>query len=555
MFEKGSIIIGKSCNHYGCTSDEALMVILESFGTSIDVLIIAHPRYDFVGNNHNVIADRFDAISIDEYFERYPMAHIISKGLFDEYVSDYSLEIDTSKLFKEIPTPVPYEISDELRASLLEEMKTLLKTYGYSPTDEGCNAIIDAWRTNKADIIRLFENHPNYNGKFQIVFDADYERELDKNEIWNFTNYLLRSNEIKDLFFEDYVSTIPYSYEECREKRNMYYHIFNLLDDYDYIKDINGLSSTDAQSKYYEWRDLERKYDDESYDWGGRRITRKSYKIYDDFVNIVDNFYNYYDSTLNESFSRYINNKFPEFKAKAGQKTSRALNKLCTMFGINKLPDYNAKFAKYSDAINPLTIKRYTVLSVNPIDYFTMSFGNSWGSCMTIDKMNIREMPNSYEGRYSGGTLSYMLDGTSMVFYTVDKAYEGTEYELQPKIQRNMFHYGCDKLIQGRVYPQSNDENGSKLYKRFRETVQTIIAECKGDANSWLNVKGVEECSMTSETLGTHYPDYLNFETCNVSYYNKVKNPKRIIIGSKQICPTCGEVHSRSSCIACGYCY
>ena len=39
------------------------------------------------------------------------------------------------------------------------------------------------------------------------------------------------------------------------------------------------------------------------------------------------------------------------------------------------------KFAKYADSINPIKVKRHTVLSVHPIDYYTMSFGNSWTSC------------------------------------------------------------------------------------------------------------------------------------------------------------------------------
>ena len=557
MFNKGDIVIGVKGNGYGCTNEYALMVVLRSSSKYFDAFIIAHDEQpNEIGKKYDVYNrdDYFSPISIEEYLELFPDAEIINEDRLNDVLRRYEVSIDTASLYQN-NKKVSYELSSELRTSLMEEMRSLLTTYGYTPTDKGLNAIIDTWAISKANLIRLFENHPNYNGKFQIVFDADYERELDIEEIKSFTNYLYTSKEVEQLILKDYNNDKPFSYEECHRYKRINKELCELFIDYPNIKTINGLTHEEVDSRYNKWRKLEVEINCVSVQHSGRRVTIESYDAYQKFRYIIECFYNYYSNVLNSEISDVINKRFPDFKAKKGQKTSRALNKLCAMLGVDKISEYNQRFAKYSDAINPLTIKRYTILSVHPVDFFTMSFGNSWSSCHTIDKKNIRKMPNSYEGRYSGGTESYMLDRTSMVLYTVDKSYEGTEYELQPKINRNMFHYGHDKLIQGRVYPQSNDSNGSAIYKMFRETVQKLISECKGGANSWLNIKGTVECTNVTYTQGVHYPDYLNFDSCNVSYYNKEKNMRKITIGRNHICPSCGVVHDRSRCIECEDCY
>ena len=142
----------------------------------------------------------------------------------------------------------------------------------------------------------------------------------------------------------------------------------------------------------------------------------------------------YIDSELADELNKIC----PEVHAHDGQKTSRVINKLLAYIGVGKHPEYNREFAKYADALNPLKITRHTILSVNPLDYLTMSFGNSWASCHTIDKQNKRNMPNSYQGMYSSGTISYMLDSPSMVFYTVDASYDGNDFWHEPKINRQM---------------------------------------------------------------------------------------------------------------------
>lgn len=384
-----------------------------------------------------------------------------------------------------------YNITEQERKTLVNGMVNLFDEYDYEYTFTAIDTIIDKWCTNKATLIEAFKKHPNYvDGKFLISFDVDYEREIDTDIINNFRDWA-------------YGCLCDRKIELPEEAKN----------EYDYLE-VKGAVLT---CLYY------------------RVLSYKS-------------------RLLDEDTANDINRVFPEMKAREGQKTTRIANKILTYLNFHKHPDYNREFAKYADALTPLTIKRHTILSINPLDYLTMSFGNSWSSCHTIDKHNKRGMPNGYEGQYSSGTMSYLLDGVSMVLYVVDSKYDGNEYYTQPKINRQMFHYGVDKLIQGRLYPQGNDGNGEQ-YTQYRQVVQSIIAECFGFPNRW--VKKSESIYDLTESLGTHYRDYTSFNDCNITIPRDTDNTKIMVIGHEPICIECGAYHEESETINCchtGYC-
>jgi hypothetical protein len=262
---------------------------------------------------------------------------------------------------------------------------------------------------------------------------------------------------------------------------------------------------------------------------------------------------------LTEEYAEKIKDIFEGIHVHAGEKSTKVMNKICKYLGYDKHEEYNRRYAKFADALSPIVIKRHTVLSLNPLDYLTMSFGNSWASCHTIDKTNKRGMPNSYEGQYSSGTMSYMLDPSSMVFYTVDKVYEGDDYWTQPKIVRQMFHYGEDKLIQARLYPQDNDGD-SDAYKPYRELVQEILATIFNFPNLWSTKSGTDAICQNVRSYGTHYRDYTCFSSCRISRIQGRENYEPMVIGASPICIECGYTHDEESNINCcsssnQYCY
>lgn len=455
-----------------------------------------------------------------------------------------------------------YVLSDEERQTLRRDIIALLEEYDYEPTTEGVDAIINEWVCNKGWMINLFQQHPNYNGKFQIIFDSDYNRTCDKSILNSFADYLY----YKAVFVKKEKKIGVFS---CREIKETYSRIEDIAYGMERIQynnhsvRVDGKTYAEILSEKKEWNekymvyanassrneiviDGMDAYDVTSYDW------------FKNIRNFSSNLAYYTEHIATEDFAKIVNTYFPTVKAVAGQKTSRIVGKIARLSGMDKHPDWNREYAKYCDAINPLAIKRHTILSCHPIDYFTMSFGNSWASCHTIDKQNKRNMPNDYSGCYSSGTLSYMLDESSFVYYTVDKNYDGNELELQDKINRNMFHMGEDKLIQARVYPQATDgETG--IYKQIREIAQKVISDCLGTPNMWKNIKGTSECRKVTYSYGTHYRDYTNFSDCNVSYLKTEGiediNRETINIGHSPICPKCGQGHDYEEAIECECCY
>lgn len=398
-------------------------------------------------------------------------------------------------------------ITNEEREYLKSKMIDLLEEYDYTWEDDALDTILDTWITNKGPLIELFKKHPNYvEGKFMIAFDTNYDREIDISVVFDFKRWLMKYVHL----------VVPHLPSEMDEQR--------IADCCGYLPD----------------------------------------KLYN-FIACLEHIA---ARTISEETADFLKEHASAVHAHAGQKTSRVINKLLTYLGFDKIEitetypvftdrqciweertvkPYNREFAKYADALSPLTIKRHTILSLNPLDYLTMSFGNSWSSCHTIDKDNKRDMPNGYQGQYSSGTMSYLLDESSMVFYTVDASYDGDEYFDEPKITRQMYHYGEDKLVQGRLYPGSND-GATEFYTQYRNIVQQIMAEILEIPNLWTVSRNAG--SMV-HSKGTHYQDYHHFSSCTLSKVKGTENEEYITIGHRPICIECGNHHDITESINC----
>ena len=381
-------------------------------------------------------------------------------------------------------------INENERRILLSEMEDLLDEYNYNYSSKALNKIIDEWATQKETLIKAFKTHPNYlEGKFMIAFDVDYERGIKPDASYTFSEWLFAYNGPAHQMMDN----LP---KELAEQKRSDQYLPNEL--WEFLYEISSIAAR----------------------------------------------------TIAKETAEELNALVPAVRAHTGEKTSRVINRLCTYLGYNKHPEYNREFAKYADSLSPLIIKRHTILSLNPLDYLTMSFGNSWASCHTIDKRNKRGMPNSYEGQYSSGTMSYMLDGASMVLYTVDSGYNGNDYWTQPKINRQMYHWGEDKLVQGRLYPQSCDYEDAE-YIPYRNVVQQIISDIFKFPNLWSLTKGSSAASKYILTEGTHYPDYSHFSNCTLSRVKGSENEEYFTVGADPICIECGYTHDESECISC----
>lgn len=244
-----------------------------------------------------------------------------------------------------------------------------------------------------------------------------------------------------------------------------------------------------------------------------------------------------YRTTLSETALEIVRAR-GGIKCATGQKASRIIGKLCRQFGVDGHKRYNAVFAQIADALNPLQIHRTAILSVHPCDFLEMSNrDNTWNSCHGLDK-----------GRYQMGTLSYMVDDVSMVFYTVDNDVTDHFYRV-PRRSRQMYFFRDNMLFQSRMYPSDAND----LMDQYRGIVQKAIATCLGVPNLWTLKKERQEISAHCDSASgsMQYPDYDYYG--NISVLKGTELNGVFVIGAPPICVCCGrKLSSRETRLKCG---
>ena len=359
-----------------------------------------------------------------------------------------------------------------------QKTMAMLKDKGLSGcyTEKGVRANVNAWMNNKQGLFDLLRKHPNWNEEAKAIV---------------FTN------------------------EEIRmPNKNDYEYFFNEM--------IYA-----AQCNPDIWENILKNRNENAFHF--------NYNI----KNVLNFFRSYiFEPNISEANVDSFKTNYIEvaeaIHLSAGQKTSRVLNRLFKFCRINELPEYNKLFAKLSDSINPLTTTKISVLSVNFIDYLLMSNGNSWSTCQTI-------VPHECcDGIYKAGTVSYANDKLTMVYYTIDKNYEGTDFCLEPKITRQLFFYKNNLLVQERLYPKTHDNDNTasdiSLVSQYRNVVENIIAVCENKPNFWEKTD-VDICATSDSFM---YRDWDHFS----HWVYKIKDedcPKRITVGSTSYCFRCGE--------------
>ena len=413
---------------------------------------------------------------------------------------------------------------------LVDDMRRLLSKYNHSNTEEGVCALLRTFFENKKSLIDLFIQSEHYAGDLRILLDVEMVREISRNEISVFCTRFSQNVNAKQ-------AICKYTDKDGKTLNDYLTTGIKLLT----VKDLMNadfrkrLSVNTEKKKAFVIED-------------GR--TCESDIDLDIFSNMIIDFSRHYQGTLDKRMVERLNARNIDERFAENLKTSRAFNRVCTHFGVDKLPKYNKLFAQYSDMISDSKRKMKFYISLNPLDYLTMSFGNSWASCHTIDKTNRRRMPNSYSGAYCGGTLSYMLDQSSFITFVHTSVPE--DIIEAGKIYRNMFHYQHGKLIQGRVYPQGSDGQ-TDLYKTFRGFVQKELSALLGISNTW--VKSSTSAGEFTCSYGVHYRDYGYFSQCNMSYHKeRGYDDDYVEIGHDGVCPNCGSVIHISDRLTCYGC-
>lgn len=374
----------------------------------------------------------------------------------------------------------------------VNEIYKVISDEGYETSRDVCAQIFDEFYDRKERLIDLLRKHPNWDeDNLMIWFQTDYTRDIDCDRLCKFRDFLATIVKEKfGVFGEDGLYT-----PECERVNKIYSFIYS----------IHG---------------------------------------------------QFFDESMSENIEA-INKLNSNYKLRTNMKASKAILKICREEGWNKLGGtyldrdgkersvFDREYAAFSDALNPLKQKRHTILSVNPVDYLYMSNGTSWNSCHDISDA-------VHPGCYSAGTISYMLDSHSFVFYTLHEEFNGENPSLEPKINRQMFGFNNGTLFQSRLYPQGND-GATQAYTQIREIVQRVIAECLGEPNLW-NMRSDSDfiCECVAQDSGAcNYPDWEYNDSCRISKIKSVGEWSEITMGAQPICVTCGGRHTTEENISC----
>lgn len=428
-----------------------------------------------------------------------------------EYADSYSIEYYTDKV---------YDLFSDL------DNKGVLFYDDCRYSREGIRANVKEWHKQKSKLFALFSKHPNWNEEAKaIVFLKTEHRQPDSQMFKMYAGDIL-DRMYSHITMPDNISTTP----------NNIMSKIHRLDTWNERCENAGVDPAD---------------------WGFYSHTECD--VLKHIFALIANMNPL--NVLDKRAADRINGFYPSLRARAGMKTSRVVNKLFSLFGFDKLSEYNRIFAKLSDSLNPFDVERITVLSLNIIDFLMMSHGNSWRSCHTIIN---DDGENNYGGCYKGGTLSYANDGESIIMYTIDKGYTGTDYCLEPKITRQVLFWDYPVLVQERLYPQCNDgtEQGESLVKQYRTIAEEVIATCLGMPNLWVK-ENRNRANITARDDTFMYEDWEHFKNYIVhikkdnvvsdseieegedaSVYSGgyvVRSAKMIAVGGSSFCTYCGK--------------
>lgn len=253
-----------------------------------------------------------------------------------------------------------------------------------------------------------------------------------------------------------------------------------------------------------------------------------------------------------------------ERSLRVGTKITRFVNKCFqnifmndgTMFNATTLVDdddddartrksFDKFYAKFADYLSELKIKKITLVSLNFLDFMTMSNGNSWSSCHFINSNGIFHEDNdtTYRGEYKAGCLSYALDKPSFLLYTLPADFQGTDYYHCQKMTRMCCQYENGILITGKCYPNNSDT----LITRYRQMMQMILTEVAELPNLWTFSKKINKITAFTETANNtaHYPDYeMEHQKPTISFCKgaSVDLDATLQIGHEGYCLNCGEI-------------
>lgn len=251
------------------------------------------------------------------------------------------------------------------------------------------------------------------------------------------------------------------------------------------------------------------------------------------------------------------------FQAQRGAKPLRALGRFLTycknVDGVNEfLRTFERLRVQHSIILNDKTINANLVLSIDPIDYMTMSDNASnWQSCMSWVN----------NGCYHVGTVEMMNSNNVLCCYLeaaepfhFNEENQSDEYSCPNKRWRQLIYITKDIIVGGKSYPYTNEDLSKRLIEVVRELADKNLhwhynfgpelyqdmkwingSYSMNRAKRYIRFKDTKKYNILFDSKGM-YNDMINDN--NFPYWcvrNKVKHTKVISYSGKAPCLCCGN--------------
>lgn len=172
--------------------------------------------------------------------------------------------------------------------------------------------------------------------------------------------------------------------------------------------------------------------------------------------------------TENKSIKEY------ELELQKGMKFSKALLKITEKLKYSNLRKEET-INKYSLVLNEKKVGGVLVLSVNPLDFYTMSWGTNWSTCLGAG------------GEFESGTMGLAVDSNSLIsFFISSKDIEKLHSNLPvPKKWRKIFTLDKDHtaFLANKGYPYDGNElteiSAIEIQRLFFSDSETVFNKYK----------------------------------------------------------------------------
>lgn len=241
-----------------------------------------------------------------------------------------------------------------------------------------------------------------------------------------------------------------------------------------------------------------------------------------------------------------------ELKVQHGCKISKVMGKLAQAFN---LPGYEEFRILHSQVLNQKKLNGHLVLSIHPMDYFTMSDNEcGWGSCMSW---------RDY-GEYRRGTVEMMNSPCVIVAYltSTDPMSVSNNYQWNSKKWRELFVVDKDVIVGIKGYPYHNSDIEESVLSWLKELVEKnwgfsyendfYILSMNDDRDGY--VEGLDGISVIFRT-DTMYNDFYSDHTAYIK--KDIDHNIDVTYSGPSQCMCCGSIQNyfSDSCdLACTDC-